>query len=326
MRIDLHTHSRASDGTERRRSWSARRAAAGLDVVALTDHDTADGLGGGRARPRARSASSWSAAWRSAPGTTAAACTCSRTCPTRRTRRSSPSCSRILDGRDARLPAMLRAAARARHRRSTSDDVRRRGRRRGRDRPPARRRRAGRARAWSATATEAFAPVPQPGPARRTSTATPPRWTRCSRIVAEAGGVTRDRPPVGPARRARPDEAALAGLAELGLAGIEVDHQDHDAPARERLRAIARNLDLVVTGSSDYHGTGKIDHELGCNTTAPEEYAPAARARRAAGRGRAVRARRPGRWSALSRGPGYLRPRPWKRCSTPVGHDPRQRS
>ena len=42
--------------------------------------------------------------------------------------------------------------------------------------------------------------------------------------------------------------------------------------ARERLRAIARDLDLVVTGSSDHHGTGKLDHELGCNTTDPEEY------------------------------------------------------
>jgi 3',5'-nucleoside bisphosphate phosphatase len=43
--------------------------------------------------------------------------------------------------------------------------------------------------------------------------------------------------------------------------------------ARETLRAIARNLDLVVTGSSDYHGTGKVDHELGCNTTDPDDYA-----------------------------------------------------
>ena len=28
----------------------------------------------------------------------------------------------------------------------------------------------------------------------------------------------------------------------------------------------------MVTGSSDHHGLGKYDHELGCNTTAPEEY------------------------------------------------------
>ena len=36
---------------------------------------------------------------------------------------------------------------------------------------------------------------------------------------------------------------------------------------------MARNLDLLVTGSSDFHGEGKVDHDLGCNTTDPEEYA-----------------------------------------------------
>jgi hypothetical protein len=55
------------------------------------------------------------------------------------------------------------------------------------------------------------------------------------------------------------------------LAGIEVDHQDHDPRDRDRLRAIARNLDLVVTGSSDHHGLGKVGHDLGCNTTAPDQ-------------------------------------------------------
>ena len=84
---------------------------------------------------------------------------------------------------------------------------------------------------------------------------------------------------MGPSRRTTLDEAALAGWRTLGLAGIEVDHQDHDAAARGTLRAIARNLDLVATGSSDHHGTGKVDHDLGCNTTAPERVRPAARAR-----------------------------------------------
>jgi hypothetical protein len=68
-------------------------------------------------------------------------------------------------------------------------------------------------------------------------------------------------------------ESAIVELAGLGLAGIEVDHQDHTREARERLREIAQRLDLVVTGSSDHHGTGKLDHELGCNTTAPDQYA-----------------------------------------------------
>jgi predicted metal-dependent phosphoesterase TrpH len=108
-------------------------------------------------------------------------------------------------------------------------------------------------------------------------------------VVAEAGGVTVIAHPWGRHGLDRPDEATLAELAANGLTGIEVDHQDHDAATRDRLRAIARNLGLVVTGSSDYHGTGKVDHELGCNTTAPEEYhrllERAAEAALAAGRG-----------------------------------------
>jgi hypothetical protein len=38
------------------------------------------------------------------------------------------------------------------------------------------------------------------------------------------------------------------------------------------LRGIARNLGLVVTGSSDHHGAGKVGHALGCNTTDPAAY------------------------------------------------------
>ncbi|MEA5116577.1 MAG: PHP domain-containing protein, partial [Propionicimonas sp.] len=44
MRIDLHTHSRVSDGTEAPAGRVQAARAAGLDVVALTDHDTFDGL------------------------------------------------------------------------------------------------------------------------------------------------------------------------------------------------------------------------------------------------------------------------------------------
>src|SRR2546430_17259004 len=44
MRIDLHVHSTASDGTEPPAEVMRRARQAGLDVVALTDHDTAAGL------------------------------------------------------------------------------------------------------------------------------------------------------------------------------------------------------------------------------------------------------------------------------------------
>jgi predicted metal-dependent phosphoesterase TrpH len=91
-------------------------------------------------------------------------------------------------------------------------------------------------------------------------------------VVAAAGGVSVIAHP-GASRHEHGaiDEAGLASLAEHGLAGIEVDHQDHDEPKRAALRAIAGDLGLVATGSSDYHGLGKTGHNLACNTTAPEQ-------------------------------------------------------
>src|SRR5690606_38350775 len=64
----------------------------------------------------------------------------------------------------------------------------------------------------------------------------------------------------------------LRHLAAAGLAGLEVDHADHDARSRERLRGLAGELGLVVTGSSDHHGTGQTGHALGTDTTAPHQH------------------------------------------------------
>src|SRR5690606_30748175 len=80
------------------------------------------------------------------------------------------------------------------------------------------------------------------------------------------------------------DAAAFSRLKEHGLTGVEVDHEDHGPRERTELRAIATDLDLVVTGSSDHHGRGKIGHELGCNTTDPDEYARLVAAAESAGR------------------------------------------
>ena len=90
-------------------------------------------------------------------------------------------------------------------------------------------------------------------------------------LVHEAGGVAVIAHPWGRGReRLLPPEVLAVLVREHRLDGIEVDHQDHDPTARARLRALAGALGLLATGSSDYHGTGKTDHDLGCNTTAPE--------------------------------------------------------
>lgn len=77
------------------------------------------------------------------------------------------------------------------------------------------------------------------------------------RLVCEAGGVPVLAHPFAPARGWVMPAETVAGLAAAGLAGIEVDHPDHDPAARSRARALAAELGLLVTGSSDYHGTGK---------------------------------------------------------------------
>lgn len=50
------------------------------------------------------------------------------------------------------------------------------------------------------------------------------------------------------------DRARIAALAELGLAGLEVDHSEATPPARARYREVAEALDLVATAGSDFHG------------------------------------------------------------------------
>lgn len=52
-------------------------------------------------------------------------------------------------------------------------------------------------------------------------------------------------------------------LAALGLDGVEVEHSRHSSEERRRLRELAKELDLVETGGSDFHGENKPDVDLG---------------------------------------------------------------
>ena len=90
-------------------------------------------------------------------------------------------------------------------------------------------------------------------------------------LIRRAGGVAVIAHPFASHRGEILKLEDFVDLVAAGLNGIEVDHRDQNPDERAMLRVIARELDLVVTGSSDYHGTGKMNL-LAENHTSREEW------------------------------------------------------
>lgn len=91
-------------------------------------------------------------------------------------------------------------------------------------------------------------------------------------LVRAAGGVPVFAHPVASARGRIVGEQTYQDMIDAGLAGLEIEHRDNPEEGRRFLRRLAERHDLLVTGSSDYHGTGK-PNLLGENLTAPEVLA-----------------------------------------------------
>jgi predicted metal-dependent phosphoesterase TrpH len=267
VRIDLHTHSSASDGTETPAQVMAAAARAGLDVVALTDHDSTAG---------------WDEAASAARevgvvlvrGTEVSA----------RSRGISVHVLSYLQ--DQNHPALVSELERTRSSRElrgramveligkdypiTWDDVLAQtssgtvvGRPHIADALVA----AGVLPDRSSAFTELLA-----GRGKYYVAYYSPSGVDAVRAVRAAGGVPVFAHPGAEVRgRIVPDDV-FDELADAGLAGLEVDHRDHTPEQRARLRGIAERLGLFVTGSSDYHGAGK-QNLLGENLTAPDVLA-----------------------------------------------------
>lgn len=90
-------------------------------------------------------------------------------------------------------------------------------------------------------------------------------------LIRRAGGVAVIAHPFASHRGQILKAEDFSELVAAGLNGIEVDHRDQNPDEREMLRTIARDLDLVITGSSDYHGTGKLN-SLAENHTHREQW------------------------------------------------------
>lgn len=89
------------------------------------------------------------------------------------------------------------------------------------------------------------------------------------KMIAAAGGASVIAHPRGRGEHRALTFEYLKELTGHGLGGLEVDHPDHSPDERAELRSIAERLGLLTTGSSDYHGTNKV-LRLGQELTDPE--------------------------------------------------------
>jgi predicted metal-dependent phosphoesterase TrpH len=86
------------------------------------------------------------------------------------------------------------------------------------------------------------------------------------RLITEAGGVAIIAHPATSGRDRMMPVPFVEQLITAGLGGFEIQHRENTASGKRVLREIAQKHDLIVTGSSDYHGAGKPNRP-GENTT-----------------------------------------------------------
>jgi predicted metal-dependent phosphoesterase TrpH len=90
-------------------------------------------------------------------------------------------------------------------------------------------------------------------------------------LIKAAGGVSVIAHPMASHRGRTISLETFGSLIDSGLDGIEVDHRDHSPDEKKQLIALANGSNLVMTGASDYHGNGKLN-SLGEYTTNPDQW------------------------------------------------------
>ncbi len=265
MRIDLHTHSNVSDGTEDPDVLIASAAAAGLDAVALTDHDSTAGWDRARAAAAVHGIGF-------IPGMEVSCRTDTGISVHVLSYLHDPLhaglCEEIAKSRTARLTRARRMVELMSEDFPISWDLVQEHVTEGAT--------VGRPHIADAlitlgvvtTRSEAF---------ERVLTARSPYWVshyaphpaHAVGLIREAGGVPVFAHPSAFNRGAVVGGAVIDEMIDAGLLGLEVEHRDNPEHARGELRRIARDHGLLVTGSSDYHGSGK-PNLLGENVTSSE--------------------------------------------------------
>lgn len=266
--IDLHTHSTASDGTLTPAELVAAAAAAGLRVLAITDHDSTGG---------------WAAAAAALPPGLTLVRGAEISCRWYGAQPSIPLhlLAYLFDPDEPVLAAELARVRQARLARAERIVARLAADGIELDWPEIRARAGG----GTVGRPHIAQALVRAGVVGSTAEAFAPQWLgeryrlpkddidvfRAVRLVRAAGGVPVFAHPRASRRGRIVPDRLIEELAAAGLAGLEADHTDHSPTERAHVRALADRLGLLVTGSSDFHGRNK-PVRLGAHTTAPEAY------------------------------------------------------
>ena len=269
-RFDLHTHSAVSDGTDPPAGLVAAAASARLDVIALCDHDTFDGLAeaataGERLGVRVVAGVEMST---QLEGTSVHLLGFGARVDDAAL---ADELARVRAGRDDRVPGIVARLAELGMPISEADVRAQAGDATSVGRPHIAD--ALVAAGYARDRTEVFDRwLHDGGPAYVDRYATP--LVKAMGLIHAAGGVAVIAHPWGRGSRSVLSLSALADLVErTGLDGLEVEHTDHGHATRATLRSLARRLGLLVTGGSDHHGVGKPANPLGVRMTSPEDFA-----------------------------------------------------
>ncbi|MGN6792939.1 MAG: PHP domain-containing protein [Streptosporangiaceae bacterium] len=265
MRADLHCHSSKSDGTRPPAEVVTRAAAAGLEAVALTDHDTVAGIVTAAA---------------ALPAGLALISGMELSC--RRDGHSVHLLGYLFDPGHAQLAAHTRAIRASRVERARA--------------MVAKLNELGVPVTWEqVTGIAGDGVIGRPhiaramieaGVVRSVDEAFTRKWigpggrahvrryaldpADAITLVHDAGGVTVLAHPYAITRGWMVPDDLIAELARAGLDGVEVAHPDHDAAQRDQLLTVARRLGLAATGGSDDHGELTGDR-IGCEVTGPDD-------------------------------------------------------
>ncbi|NCX32636.1 MAG: PHP domain-containing protein [Actinobacteria bacterium] len=272
MLIDLHTHSNASDGTDSPSELIDKAISKGLDVIALTDHDTVGGWDEAISALKSHESNSKmdlvlgsEVSCQGADGTSI------HMLGLLFDPNYSPLISEFEKTRENRVTRMSRIISRLNEAgiEITIEEVN--AQKRG-DATLGRPHLADAlvARGHVANREEAFNIFLHNGSKFYINHYSPSPEVAI-RLIKEAGGVAVIAHPLASRSGRKIDLETLNQLIQAGLDGIEVDHRDHNEMERSELMRLAIEHNLVVTGSSDYHGTGKLN-QLAEFTTHPEQW------------------------------------------------------